>query len=376
MGLEKKNINQKKVLFLMPYLFFGGSERQVRYIIEGLEEKNIPVVVLVENGKKTDRENNEYITKHLGIQFVFFNSHTYSTKEKNIFQKIKSLVCIMRWMISNIKKLNIRWVMFTNLTGLLTVPICKSQGCCVLFNERNPGIKMCNKLFKRKLLLMCDKIVANSKSASEYMTKTLRKNVECINNGINIIKPNIDQKCDIVRSKKIILIPARITPIKNQFIILKAALKLKKKLDFLIQFAGPIEDEEYYKKLECYIEKNSLKDYVEFLGYISSIQDYYENADLVILSSYEEGTPNVLLEAYMNKKLCLASDIIMNRNACVDENLLFNVDNSELLKEKILWIFGLTKEEKKEILSKNYTFVCENYGLKRMQDRYIEIFTG
>ena len=36
----KRMMEKKATLILMPQLFMGGSERQVRYIAEGLEKQN------------------------------------------------------------------------------------------------------------------------------------------------------------------------------------------------------------------------------------------------------------------------------------------------------------------------------------------------
>lgn len=370
---NKKNKNT--VLFLMPYLFFGGSERQVRYIMEGLEQKKIPVIVLIENGTEKDKENSTYIKLHSDIEFVFLNLHTRNSQEKTIVNKTVSVVKILCWIIKNVNRLNIQWIMFTNLTGLITVPFCKILGCSVLFSERNPGIKMCNNAIKRKLLLACDKIVANSLSASQYMSKVLNMKVEYINNGISIpktvkynIENNINSKC------KIILVPARITPIKNQMVILKAAIHLKGKMDYCIQFVGQVEDKEYNKRLLDYVEEHNLSNEVKFLGYTSSIENYYAAADLIILASYEEGTPNVILEAYLNRKPCLASDIVMNRNVSINTDILFSADNADMLAEKIIWILELKEIEIRKMLTANYEFVRENYNLAKMQHKYLKIF--
>lgn len=375
--MKNKREERKGVLFLMPHLFMGGSEKQVRYIIEGLDEAGIPIIVLIENGNKKEEKNFRYVKQHSNIKFVFFNLNTESEQDKNIFNKTKSLCYILSWMFKNIKREKVNWVMFTNLTGLLTVPLCKMLNCKVLFNERNPGIKMCNNVIKRKLLLYCDKIVANSLSASNYMTQTLKVKVECINNGIKMLSTS-DEKTKVYKSdEKIkILIPARVTPVKNQFVVLKAVKKLKNILPLEVQFVGQVEDEKYNQKLVSYIKENDIREEVKFFGYTNSIQDYYNQADLVILSSYEEGTPNVLLESYLNRKKCLASDIIMNRNVCVDTDILFSVDDANMLAKKILWILNLDRKETKEMLDNNYNFVCANYDLKKMQKKYIEIFSN
>jgi glycosyltransferase involved in cell wall biosynthesis len=50
-------------------------------------------------------------------------------------------------------------------------------------------------------------------------------------------------------------------------------------------------------RLEGLCSQLALRDTVRFLGYQSTVQPYYELADVFVLPSHNEGTPNVLLEA-------------------------------------------------------------------------------
>jgi len=374
---EQKN---KYVLILMPILFYGGSEKQVRYIIEGLEQADIRVIVLIENGKKNQEENLKYISMHKKVNFVFLELDALVAGKKTAFRKMKSVLKICIWLIKQNKFQKIQWVMLTNFTGLVTVPLCKMLHYHVLFNERNPGIEMCKGKLKKKLLKMCDKVVANSKSASEYMSQALETSVECINNGIII--PETAYKIADTSLKKEqninILVPARITPIKNQIVIIKALQILVKELsetNIILQFAGAIEDENYYNKLERIMREFHLEHKVQFLGFVTNMEGLYNKADIVILSSYKEGTPNVLLEAFANRKLCLASDIVMNRDICMDKRILFEVDNYKQLYSKIRWLININSTESEEILKKNYKYVCDNYRLKKMQNKYVKILS-
>lgn len=359
------------VLILMPQLFMGGSERQVRYIAEGLENAKVSVTVLVENGTASDDENKEYILEHIGIQFVFLEMNTLNVQNKTVVNKTKSLVHILRW-ISKYGK-NYSWCMFTNLTGLMCVPLCKEKKMKVLFNERNPGVKMCNTNWKKWLLKCCNKVVANSKSAAEYMSNVLQLKVECINNGI--LEKNLPS-CTKTPDELYILVPARINPIKNQMVILRAIGNLRGNIKIKCCFAGQIEDENYYQQLLKYTRDEKLGDMVSFPGYVKNIDELYSKADMIILSSYEEGTPNVILEAYLNKKPCLASDIVMNRNIATDNRILFDVNNDKMLAEKIEWLINIDIATKTTIIEKSYIFVKEHYSIEAMQNKYIDIFTN
>lgn len=363
-------VQREKILILMPALFVGGSELQVRYIIEGLAEARKKVVVLIENGNLNDEQSRRYIESHPNVKFIFLEQNTFKKSDKNLRNKIKALTCIYIWIIKNSLKENIKWVMFTNLTGLLAVPLCRICGIRVLFNERNPGIKMCNNFFKRFCLRLCTKIVANSQSAAHYMTLTLKREVECINNGIKI---QGERKYTYLGNNTI-LVPARITKVKNQLLVIKALRLLNEFDNFKLLLVGQIEDENYYDMLCRYVSENDLEQEVFFTGYVSNMQDIYNQADLVILPSLEEGTPNVMLEAYRNQKLCLASDIVMNKNASCDDRILFSLNSPDKLAEKVRWILSLSSIQKEEMIEKNYQFVLENYSLAVMQERYVDIF--
>lgn len=362
--------NRDKILILMPTLYVGGSELQVRHIIDGLEKNNKNVIVLIENGSPADEQNMKYVSLHPRVEFVFLEQNTFHKNEKNLRNKISSLLCIMTWIIKNAKKKGIRWAMFTNLTGLITVPICRMLQIKVLFNERNPGIKMCDSFIKRTCLKMCNKIVANSVSASEYMSKCLGVNVECINNGVKV-RENLAESAV---EGNTILVPARVTRIKNQMVVAKAIKELGELKELKVLFAGQFEEQDYVDEIKTFIEQNKLKEKIQFLGYVKNVQELYDKARLIILPSFEEGTPNVMLEAYMNKKMCLASNIIMNKHVACDDRILFDVDNSVELAQKIRWILSLDENSKQELIQKNYNFVIENYSLEKMQKRYIEIF--
>lgn len=356
----------------MPTLFAGGSERQVRYIIEGIEKAGLNVIVLVENGSREDEHNKSFILAHKKVKFFFFEQQMFSEADKNKVNKLKSLSFIAFWILRNGKRENVKWAMFTNLTGLALVPICRSMKIKVLFNERNPGIKMCNNPAKRICLKMCNKVVSNSKSASAYMSKILKRKVECINNGLEVPESISNQEKIGIFT---ILVPARITKIKNQMLVVKAICILQGKLEFKVMFAGQAEDDKYVSEIKEYIRKYKLEEHVSLLGYVSDMRKLYNMASLIILPSYEEGTPNVILEAYMYRKLCLASDIVMNRDIACDSRILFDMNNPEKLAEKIMWIKGLDESKKTEMIETNYQFVRNNYNLSVMQCKYIEVFS-
>ena len=170
-----------------------------------------------------------------------------------------------------------------------------------------------------------------------------------------------------------VIVPARISEIKNQLTVLKAIEKLKDEICIKVTFAGAVEDKDYYKILNKFIEEKGLNKYVEFVGFISDLNNYYENSNLLILPSYEEGTPNVLLEAYTFRLPVLASDTPMNNDCAPVKEFLFETENADELAKKIKQISLLENDELKIKLDKNFNFVTQNFNIEKMQDRYLRL---
>ena len=368
----------KRTLFVMPVLFCGGSEKQIRFLIDGLYKKGYPISVLVESSlKEMTKDEQDFVQAHPGISFLFLNSSAATAKDKGIVvkyaAKIASMLRMLRLLSREIREKHVDQVMVTNLTGLMLLFFLKMLKCEVIYNERNPGDAVTSFFWRRVLLKKCSKIVCNSKAASRIMSQRLRLPVPVINNGVKMqdFTPNVGGDGTYQ-----IIVPARISKIKNQKVILEAAARLRNEMDFRVIFAGAIEDQRYYDELQKIVRDSGLEKNVEFIGFTSNLKQYYRESQLLILASFEEGTPNVLLEAYMHGIPVLASDIPMNADCVLKKDMLFSPENPEDLAQKIKMSKERPKEDLLEILKENRSFVEKNYGEERMVEDYIKILYG
>lgn len=365
----------KGCLILMPILFCGGSEKQVRLIVEGINTVKLPLYVIVESSDPAmSAEEKQFVKDNPNVSFTFLNtdavSAKYAGKIKKYSTKLKSLWVLSQTVKRIVKDNDIDMTMITNLTGLVLVPLFNSLGCKIVYNERNPGVRVCNKLWKRKLLKKCYGLVCNSKYASKHMEIKLGCKVEVINNGIlpmNITNSPIND--EIFR----IIVPARVSEVKNQKVVLDAIAILKGKLNVKVTFAGVVEDEAYYQRLDKSVHRSDISDKIEFIGFASNMSELYKRSNLLILPSLEEGTPNVLLEAFMCDLFVLASNIPMNADCIQDKECLFNPHNALELARKIEWALGLNKDDSDAIKKRNNIFVTQNYGIEKMRKKYIEL---
>jgi len=158
-------------------------------------------------------------------------------------------------------------------------------------------------------------IVSPSIAVAEFLARRKYRNVIYIPNGVDVEMFSPAKKSREIREKllggKDILIVnvARIHPDKNQLAALRALRCIvSERRDVKIVFAGPTSGgftakeglNWYYRVLLRYIEKHSLKPYVEFLGEIPTkkeVASILASSDIYVHPSKVEAAPLAILEA-------------------------------------------------------------------------------
>ena len=113
--------------------------------------------------------------------------------------------------------------------------------------------------------------------------------------------------------------------------------------------------------------RNNIHDRIYFAGYQENVSPFYQNADLLIISSVNEGCPIVALEAMTQRVLVLSTGIgymttLLNKN----RGFLVDADITAVeLSKKIKEITALDDRTKKQILNNAQLFVYKNHNLGR-----------
>jgi glycosyltransferase involved in cell wall biosynthesis len=110
----------------------------------------------------------------------------------------------------------------------------------------------------------------------------------------------------------LILYPANISPLKNQYALIEALNVLKKdKIGFHCILPGPIVDYGYYKKLQELIQTCGLEKEVIIPGNASLEQmlTLYSEASVLVITSYQETAPLVISEAMATGTPVIASRV-------------------------------------------------------------------
>ena len=148
-------------------------------------------------------------------------------------------------------------------------------------------------------------------------------------------RANKRQELGILDGETMLLSVGEVNQNKNHKVVIEALAKWQRKdIRYVICGIGPMEAE--LKKL---VETLGLAAQVTFAGYRTDIGDYYQAADVFVISSYREGLPVAPMEAMTACIPCVASRIRGSVDLLADSSLLFDAGDSDI--SIILWIHRL-----------------------------------
>ncbi len=165
-----------------------------------------------------------------------------------------------------------------------------------------------------------DSVISNSQGLKDLALRTdPRQEIGIIYNGIDIenFKPGNTEK----DGKEIVIMPgaSRITARKGLRYLIEAIKKLSAKYPGIsLKLIG---DGNERKNLELLAEKLNIKEKIEFVGAVphEKVLEYYQQADIFVLPSLNEGMSNSMLEALAVGLPLIATDTGGTREI-IDEN--------------------------------------------------------
>ncbi len=355
---------EKRVLLLMPEYILGGAETQLRYFIEYAETQKWKVDVIIEHElNKDDAILNESAKKMNNVRF-------YELDGGRAYGKL--YFSIIRHVLRSMVRTKYSACLVHYLPDLTIAPFMRIMGIHVVYSERIDAAGIGASHYYQRCLKFCNCIFANSRYAKEELEKLTGRKVKLIRNGKPIVSQlPVKENREICR----ILVPARISPDKNQMLLLHYIKKypdIKRK----IIFAGLELDKTYQNKMKQFVSKHNLYDQVEFLGHVENLEKEYEKADLIVLPSLAEGTPNVVLEAYAYGRPVIVSDIGVERDLVKNPRLRFGIKNPEEIDACIKYVQELSEESYRQLIRENREFVLHNYSIEKMAKSFYRILSN
>jgi glycosyltransferase involved in cell wall biosynthesis len=129
--------------------------------------------------------------------------------------------------------------------------------------------------------------------------------------------------------------------VKGHDILIKAFKIVKDKFpDSNLFIVGDFKQtDEYFMKMQNWIEVNNMRDSVHFTGFSNNPYKYIYNSDCFVLSSRSEGLPNVLLEAMFLEKPVVATKCIPFIDRVIEDGIngyKVEIDNEKQMAEAMI----------------------------------------
>ena len=217
---------------------------------------------------------------------------------------------------------------------------------------------------------------------SEYLN--VKKKFLVIFRGINIdyfdpstkIESDEDkllQNWGINKTKKLILLPGRLTSWKGQEMFLEAINMVNIQLGyeaFNVVLLGSDQGRDLYKKkLIRLSEQYRMTNQVKFVDHCKDMALAYKVADIVISASIEpEAFGRVAVEAQSMEKIIIASNIGGSNETVVDEKtgFLFKAGDAKSLSEKILKSLSLDETTIKMMSTEGRKNIIDKFNVEKM----------
>jgi glycosyltransferase involved in cell wall biosynthesis len=344
---------ENRNLIMMPEYRWGGAETQFRAFIDYAQECGMKMDVIITHGF------GNYLDELPVSQMSNIGFYEISCEE--------DLFCFLNDRVDGI----------CYSTCLIYFPkdlhfydMFQKFGIKVVYSERNDGSEILNNKRYSEILRHCHAVTSNSRYAAARLENGLGVKVITINNGI-AENPMFQIKDNQDISN--ILVPARLDRIKNQMRVLKFLKGCDER--YRVKFAGRAQTKSYYLKMKHYIEDNGLTESVEICGDTKNMDELYGWADLVLLPSLCEGTPNVVLETYMLGRPVIAANIEAERGL-IDSRFLYDVRDEEGIAKCISVLREMSFDEYSRIIYKNRKTVLEEYSMKQMCEKYADLMAS
>lgn len=307
-------IKRSRIMFFINSLTSGGAERVTAQLASYLARADHDVTVVTMHGTERDFYELDPRVSRVGLSLAYRNRGLQ--KVFATFIRIRALRTVF--------KQHRPHVVVGMMSGSAVFALLAAVGLNVrvITAERNyPPLKKLPfpwNVFRKLFYRFAHGHVAQTRETAEWLSAhCAARNVTVIPNSVTLPLPRIQPE----------LLPESILAPDDRIILGVGSLSTQKGFDLLIQafsriapvlpkwklviIGGPgtkDQDGDQRSSLEALVRDYRLSDRVLMPGLAGNIGDWYQRADIFVLSSRYEGFPNVLLEAMAFGCACVAFD--------------------------------------------------------------------
>ncbi len=344
-----------KIVFVLPDMPGGGSERVVALLANEYVERGYEVSILLFAGRNVayplDKRVEVYIAGDVsrGNPFIMINRvikmRRYYRKNKNCY----------------IFSFCVRGTIFSVLA---TIGIPHRM----LVSERNDPTKISHQRLRNWSYGKAEKLILQTEAVKMYFPDNLRAKSAVIPNPV---PEDLPEPYTGKRKKRVVFV-GRLQLQKNPQLLIEAFKTFSLDYeDYELHIFGIGELEEELKKL---VMKLNIEDKVVFRGFSSNIRQDIIDSAMYVLSSDYEGISNSMIEALAIGVPVISTDCPVWGSRMYIQNeengLLVPIGDKIALSKAMKKIAGEPEYAKR--ISEKGTEIKEVYKLKRIADRFLE----
>lgn len=345
-----------KICIFTNTLLNGGAEKQAVFLTKALNKKyNVWLVVYY--GDKTEQKFLDIIEEN-NLKTIYLNgSHLKRCYYFYQFLRRESINIIFSYLLT------------TNFIGGL---IGKIAGV-----KYTVGGIMSSELSKRKLLIQKMlqtyinnfTIYNNHRGFKNLLRKGFKSKKALIIPNCLEIKNNLILRSNV--DNLTIISVGRFEKPKDYFTAIKSARRLRdnfKKFNYIIIGYGKLENQ-----IHGWINDVDAAEYIKVIINPENLNEYYEKADIYLMTSIREGLPNTVLEA-MSFSLPLVVTRVGDNDRLViigENGFLCEPQNSNQIADCLLELC-LSYNKRIQLGKGSYDILKKNYSFEILENRYID----
>ena len=356
-----------RLCIVIPSLDVGGTERQVRYLVEGLAgDFDIDVVCTRQRGAWAEHVEPLANVTHLGIRSAW-DPRIFFLLWKHFRSNLPDIVQTFLFGFDHTAN---------SAARRAGVPVVVSSR-----RERATWKKPRHVWLQRRANSNVDAIVANSSAVAVFCSEQEIQPLDRYEVIYNAVAPEeesettIDARVDMTVPHTVPLVGmvANCAPEKDRELFVAMAERIRAKwpdAHFALIGDGPRRE-----AIQRLVVHRGLADAFRFLGSKPQLRAYYEAMDVFVLTSKTEGMPNVVLEAMAYARPVIAAAVGGIPEVVSDRvtGLLIPSRNPDAFAAAVLELFD-RPDERERIGRQSAVYVRERFSPQAMVDAYRSLY--